>query len=102
MTNYLLTEHAEEDLIDIWVYSAKKWGVEQADHYQSQIEHCCEKLVVLPSLGRPMEGMTDIQLYQCEKHFVFYTAGPDILTVIAVLHQRMDLPAQLLQRLERM
>lgn len=102
MTSYLLTEDAEEDLIEIWGYSANKWGVGQADRYQSQIEQCCETLSSEPSKGRTMEGMPAIQFYPCEKHFIFYTSTSDALVVIAVLHQQMDLPAQIIQRLERM
>lgn len=31
--SYRLSAKAEEDLAEIWVYSAKHWGIEQADRY---------------------------------------------------------------------
>jgi len=102
MTDFLLTEDAEEDLIEIWVYSAKNWGVEQADRYQSQLEQCCKTLAHSPNRGRVMEGLAEILFHRCEKHFIFYTTGSGMLAVIAVLHERMDLPAQIIQRLGRM
>jgi toxin ParE1/3/4 len=49
MQSYDLTLAAETDLRDIWRYTYKTWGPEQADKYFDQIEACwsCRGLVPL-------------------------------------------------------
>ncbi|MCC6864508.1 MAG: type II toxin-antitoxin system RelE/ParE family toxin [Rhodobacteraceae bacterium] len=42
MQSYDLTLAAETDLRDIWRYTYKTWGLEQAEKYFDQIEACCE------------------------------------------------------------
>lgn len=35
---------AENDLVNIWLYSFKQWGEHQADLYLDEIGHCIDSL----------------------------------------------------------
>ena len=43
---------ARQDLIDIWSYSASRWGIERADVYVRAVWHAVDSLAAQPSLGR--------------------------------------------------
>jgi toxin ParE1/3/4 len=101
VTEYRLTEAAEEDLIGIWQWTVDRWGIAQADRYHAALEACCERLAQRRVQGRPVEGFEAILLHRCERHVIFYTMeASDRLIVLAILHKRMDLPAHLLDRLK--
>jgi len=36
--NYQLTQIADSDLLEIWSYTAKKWGIKQANQYLKELE----------------------------------------------------------------
>jgi toxin ParE1/3/4 len=44
MTAHRFTRSAQEDLIDIWLYTQETWGEAQADVYQDALHLCCERL----------------------------------------------------------
>ncbi|MEO8713847.1 MAG: type II toxin-antitoxin system RelE/ParE family toxin [Acetobacteraceae bacterium] len=44
MTGYLLSRAAQADLSEIWDYSARNWGEEQADRYILAIRDACAAL----------------------------------------------------------
>ena len=103
MAEYRLTEKAEEDLIAIWLWTAGRWSEAQADRYLAALEACCEKIAAGHLQGRPVEGLEQVRFHRCERHLVFCTApGAQPLAVLAILHARMDLPARLRDRLDRM
>ncbi|BFM49103.1 hypothetical protein THO17_12660 [Marinomonas sp. THO17] len=43
---------AEQDLIDIYLYSARTWGQKQADSYDAGLKHAIGRLVDSPDIGR--------------------------------------------------
>lgn len=96
MANLQKTLQAEQDLIEIWTYTAEEWGEAQADKYLYKIESYFEKI----SLGKASLKllMEDVQFIRCEHHYIFvYMAKKPI--VIAILHEKMDLLARLKKRL---
>jgi toxin ParE1/3/4 len=52
MSGYALTPRARTDIRAIWVYTADRWNVEQADRYISQICQAMEFVVADPRRGR--------------------------------------------------
>lgn len=51
---------AEEDLVDIWMYSLREWGIRQADKYLDELEAGFAQLESNAKLGRP-DRMKDQQ-----------------------------------------
>ena len=99
MQSYDLTLAAETDLRDIWRYTYKKWGLEQAEKYFDQIEACCEAVgdrrARSKTLARLQEG---VHIHRCEHHFIVWLIGNRPI-IIAILHERMDLMRRLKDRL---
>ncbi|NJO32019.1 MAG: type II toxin-antitoxin system RelE/ParE family toxin [Sphingomonadales bacterium] len=99
MQSYDLTLAAEADLREIWRYSYKKWGLEQAEKYFDQIEACCDAVGDRRARSKPLDGLQEgVHLHRCEHHFIAWLIGPRPI-IIAILHERMDFMRRLKGRL---
>ena len=90
------TRQVEQDLIDIWLYTADRWGEEQADKYLRKIELCFQKINRGSALLKPLAN--DVQFIRCEHHYIFVLMTKKPI-VIAILHEKMDMLIRLKQRL---
>jgi toxin ParE1/3/4 len=90
------TRQVEQDLIEIWSYTAEKWGEVQADKYLRKIESCFEKINRGDALLKRLAE--NVQFIHCEHHYIFLLAGKKPV-VIAVLHEKMDVLTRLKNRL---
>lgn len=92
-----ITPKAESDLIGIWVYTCKEWGVDQADDYLNQLEAGMNQLINHPSLGVSYTHvLPGYRRLLVEHHAVFYQVREPEILVIRVLHEDMDAPERLL------
>ena len=67
MQSYDLTLAAETDLRDIWRYTYKTWGPEQADKYFDQIEACCEAVGDRRARSKALDGLQEgVHIHRCE------------------------------------
>lgn len=88
---FLLRDAAKLDLADIWLSTAERWGVDQADDYVRAIES---------RLGRIRDFPESYPKYHCShgsfrkarsgEHLIFYIVGETSIEVVRVLHNRMD------------
>lgn len=92
---YRLSPLAETDLDEIWLYTFKNWSPEQADRYHGQIIAAIEGLAAGVKTGRPATVREGYFKYPVGSHFVFFRQSDSSLDVIRILHQRMDVAAQL-------
>jgi toxin ParE1/3/4 len=97
MSNLQKTNQAEQDLIDIWLYTSQNWGDVQADTYLRKLEKCFEKISKGKAALKTLPN--NIQFIKCEHHYVFLLMEQKAI-VIAVLHEKMDLLVRLKDRLE--
>lgn len=82
---------AEQDLIDIWLYTYQEWGEEQADHYLEQIENGLLRLVENPNLGIDCSYIRDgYRRFPLLHHKVYYRLTDHSIEIIRLLHERMD------------
>lgn len=51
---YVLSPMAEEDLEDIWTYTAREWSVDQAETYTNDIINMFEDIAAGKRDGRPV------------------------------------------------
>jgi toxin ParE1/3/4 len=101
MPAYKLTLDAEQDLLDIAIYTVKTWVLAQADSYEIALEHH------LDGLGRgevrtstPIPHRPELRASRCMHHHVFSLHEEDASPlIIAVLHEKMDLMTRLGERL---
>ncbi len=97
MKGYLLSPTAQADLGQIWDYSARTWGEEQADRYVLGIRDACQALADGSRQGRPVDAIRPgYRKLAVASHFLFYrVTGVGMIDVVRVLHQRMDTAAHL-------
>ncbi len=97
MSNYKLTNLAEQDLIKIWDYTVNEWSVNQAEKYIdgliSSFEGLGEGKVKAKNVSSVRMGYKKA-LYG--KHYIFFRISPDdIVEIIRVLHISMDVERHL-------
>jgi len=91
-----VTPKAQSDLIDIWEYTCKAWGAEQADKYLDQLEAGMQQLLNHPALGTNYAHvLPGYRRLQVEHHAVFYQVLEPEILVVRVLHEDMDAPERL-------
>jgi toxin ParE1/3/4 len=98
VTGYLLSPAAQADLEDIWDYTCDRWGIDQADGYLRLIHGAVQRAATNPKIGRPCDDVRPGYLkLAVGSHTLYYRvdAAHDVITVVRVLHQRMDVEQQL-------
>ena len=96
---YRLIPAAEDDLVDIWKYTAKKWGREQAARYHHQLETCFDRIAPGRISAKSIAGIPkNLRSVRCQHHYVFFIPGDPVI-VIAILHEKMDFLSRLANRM---
>ena len=82
---------ARADLIEIWIYSFKRWGEAQADRYLDKLKQVFHTLAKWPEQG---ENRSDLRPHtwsrSAARHVAFYTFTGRELRIRRVLHGSMD------------
>lgn len=88
---YTLSPRAQGDLDEIWTYTEKRWGIDQAEFYTSQIGRDVVTIAAHPTMGR---ACSDIRAgyykYPTGCHVLFYRLIAGGIDVVRILHERMD------------
>jgi len=89
--SYSIRALASADLEEIWLFTFKEWGVEQADKYLDALFSRFEWLCEHPYTGKNREDIKNG--YYCfpeGMHLVFYTMTAYGIDIIGIPHQNMD------------
>ena len=92
MSRWILSEHAAEDLIDIYVYTYREFGAPQAERYTEEIEEKFSILAESPALGRQLSEIPGT--YRCTvsgRHVIIYRIQGEDIFIVRVLHGRQDI-----------
>jgi toxin ParE1/3/4 len=91
MGNYVLSNAADADLAEIYVYSYRSFGEAQADTYYLGLSGCLRMLADNPRLGR-LAGIRHQGLlrHAHAEHVIYYLIEDFGIFVIRVLHHSMD------------
>jgi toxin ParE1/3/4 len=93
---YLLSPAALADLGEIWDYTARNWGEDQADRYVLAIREACEALAAGRRHGLAIDEIrAGYRKLAVGSHFLFYRLSDAGLVVVRILHQRMDVATRL-------
>jgi toxin ParE1/3/4 len=88
---FVLRPRAQDDLDEIWDYTADGWGLDQAETYIRQLWKDIQTVADRPSLGRECsEVRPGYRKYPSGSHVVFYRLTDDGIDVVRILHERMD------------
>lgn len=86
-----ITGPARRDLDDIWLYTQSTWGVTQADRY---VDSLATRFVWLTENSNRWTPRDDIRSglfsYHEGRHLIVFQATSELLTIVRVLHDRMD------------
>lgn len=91
MLKLIITKEAENDLVEIAEYTETQWGIKQQDKYKKELEDRIFYLVENPTHGKKRDEIKSGYLSYSEgKHHIFYFFDEKIITIIGILHERMD------------
>ena len=98
---YRMTLSARRDLAEITHYTIKKWGIDTAQKYTSELRkklnEIGEGLVVKQQIDDDYPGTFMLRF---RKHFIFYnTENGEIPRIIGIIHQKRDIVRLLRKRL---
>ena len=92
MPGYRLTRRALADLRDIARCTRETWGRRQARLYLEELELRIRKLALSPEAGRLREDVApSVRSFPIGRHVMFYLTSESGITVLRVLHPRMDI-----------
>ncbi len=89
---------AHARLVEIWDYTERKWGVEQANKYVCEIVAAVESIPSNPHRVKRVrrKGLAAVSYFRHRHHYVFFrTIERDDIGVISILHESMDIPSRL-------
>jgi toxin ParE1/3/4 len=96
MTRWRLRPQAEQDLRSIRAYTRRTWGDAQARRYLAAIRDVITRAAQSPELGSPHHHPRHVfRRVRAGRHVIVYRVFDDLLVVVRILHERMDIDAQL-------
>jgi toxin ParE1/3/4 len=91
MNQLRLTPKARADLDAIWEYTAKHWGVEQAEAYLLSLGETMKLLANQPGLGHHIDDIRDGYIkFPAASHIFLYRSQSDGIEIVRILHKSMD------------
>lgn len=90
MKSVLYSPLAQNDINDIWEYTFDQWGLKQATIYIQNLRDSSHALSDGRAVGRAVDVRDGYFKYPSGEHFIFYQESDDEITVIRILHKRMD------------
>ncbi len=102
MTSFEKAPEAYDDLRDIVVYTAERWGAAQVRRYMSGLEQKMEALAVGSTHSKLLDHVMDgLKVSRYERHYIFglERQGKPML-ILAVFHEKMSVIERLRNRLD--
>ena len=99
MYNVRLSQLAEHDLEDIWLYTFNAWSYQQADKYQDELYEGVLRLAGDVNLGIAADHIRPgYRKYKVGCHLIFYlfSETDKSIFIVRILHESMDLPRHIL------
>ena len=91
---WVLSEEAETDLQDIFLYSEESWGTPQAEKYLHALFRSFETLAANPQIGRQRPDIREgLRSLVHAPHVIFFTAMENDIGIIRILHGSRDIEA---------
>lgn len=98
MPGFRVSKLAESDLRSIARYTQNEWGREQRRIYLDGLNDKFETLSQSPTIAAERQDFEPpVRIHTHEKHLIVYVIDDGGILIIRVLHQSMDVPAQLSQ-----
>ena len=96
MAEYKLTEAADKDLTEIYVYTFREFGESNADAYFSSLEESSSRLAENPRLGVDVSALRKgYRRFVHKRHSIYYTEVSSGILAIRILGPGMSPERQL-------
>ncbi len=94
---YEISEKANVDIENIWLFTYENWSQEQADRYYNlimdEIEYISENFESGISRDYLRKGYCSTRV---KSHIIFYKKSPiNTVEIIRILHQKMDVESRM-------
>ena len=87
---------AEQDLIEVWIVQSAGVGIQQADKYLDELEAGVAQLEANAKLGKSRDELRPgYRSLTINRHIAYYRVEKSVVSIIRVLHDRMDPDAHL-------
>ena len=84
-------EKAEDDLIEIWLYSFGEWGEHRADQYLDRLDQAIQSIATNPEIGVACNYLReDYRKLHNQRHYIFYRCTSDTVFIVRILGEEMD------------
>ena len=92
MAEYIISERAKRDLIEIADYTRKNWSEVQAERYVRMMFGEFSRLADNPLVGRSYDNFrVGLRGFSCGKHVVLYRVlSKSKVRIVRILHTKMD------------
>ncbi|MGW5520475.1 type II toxin-antitoxin system RelE/ParE family toxin [Nocardia africana] len=97
MSRYLLAPAARADLDDIYDYTARQWGTEQAETYVRGLQHAIERAAADPRVGRRCDEIRPrYHALAAGSHTLYYRlTDVSAVDIVRILHRHTDVDRQM-------
>jgi len=94
---YKLSAAAASDIEEILNQSIIDFGAQQTEAYYTSLTQCLKLPGYNPEMGRAADDIRPgYRRFPHESHMVFYTADAEDILIVRILHNRMDVPGNLI------
>lgn len=88
---FRLTQKAQEDLIEIWVFIAQD-DPSAADRHLDRLEEICGLLADSPRIGPARDDIREgMRYFVVDEYLIFYRIVDESIEVVRVLHGRREI-----------
>ncbi|AMG02451.1 type II toxin-antitoxin system RelE/ParE family toxin [Vibrio mimicus] len=93
MKPFTLTISAKNDLKDVAIFTARRWGKEQRNIYLKQFDDSFWLLAENPDIGKGCDEIRNgYRKFPQGSHVIFYQqTGSQQIQIIRILHKSMDI-----------
>ncbi len=89
MTHYELSERANNDLYEIFLYGYEQFGVNRAEAYAERLHHIFQLLAENPRMGRAAPSIAaGVRRHEHGEHIVLYEESSVGVTILRVVYKR--------------
>jgi len=87
---------ARKNIKEIWRYTYKKWGEQQADVYTNELGQAIDSLIDNPEIGLSIDYIRQgYRLSHVKHHYIIYRLTPTLIDIVRVLGESMDIKRHL-------
>lgn len=96
--SFVLSVRARGQLLDIYAFTAEKFGVYQAEAYHAGFERTFDLIANFPLIGVAVDDIArGLKRFRFQAHHVFYTVDGERVLIRAIFHAAMTIRPQLFE-----